>query len=92
MDFAQLYPTQADVVCPAATVRFETDRRCHGTVQEIGPERFALEAPTLRPLPAAHDDAAYRDFQQVSWDAYIGFRGCRYSVPADLADQTVQFG
>lgn len=68
----------------------EADRRCHGTVQEIVAERFAREVPALRPLPATRYDTAYREFRQVSWDAYLDVRGGRYSVPAHLAGQTVQ--
>jgi transposase len=71
-------------------LREEADRRCHGTVQEIVTERFAREAPTLRPLPSSRYDTAYREIRQVSWDASIDVRGRRYSVPADLAGQTVQ--
>jgi len=71
-------------------LRDEADRRCHGTVQEIVAERFAREAPTLRPLPSARYDTAYREQRQVSWDAYIEVRGRRYSVPAQLAGRAVQ--
>lgn len=71
-------------------LREEADRRCHGTVQEIVIERFAREAPTLRPLPSSRYDTAYCEIRQVSWDAYIDVRGRRYSVPADVAGQTVQ--
>lgn len=68
----------------------EADRRYHGTVHEIVTERFAREAPTLRPLPSIRYDTAYREIRQVSWDAYIDVRGRRYSVPAQLAGRTVQ--
>jgi transposase len=68
----------------------EADRRCHGTVQEIVAERFAREAPTLRPLSATRYDTAYREVRQVSWDAYIDVRGHRYSVPAHVAGRPVQ--
>lgn len=71
-------------------LRDEADRRYHGTVHEIVTERFAREAPTLRPLPSLRYDTAYREMRQVSWDAYIDVRGCRYSVPAQLAGRTVQ--
>ncbi len=68
----------------------ETDQRRHGTVHEVVAERFAREAPTLRPLPAVRYDTAYQELRQVSWDAYIDVRGRRYSVPAEVAGQTVQ--
>lgn len=71
-------------------LRDEADRRCQGTVQEIVAERFAREAPTLRPLSMQRYDTAYRELRQVRWDAYIEIRGRRYSVPAHLAGQTVQ--
>jgi transposase len=71
-------------------LREEADARYQGTVQEMVAERFAREAPALRPLPATRYDTAYREFQQVSWDAYIDVRGRRYSVPGSLAGQTVQ--
>lgn len=71
-------------------LRAEADRRCQGTVQEMVADRFAREAPVLRPLPATRYDTAYWEFRQVSWDAYIEVRGRRYSVPASLAGQTVQ--
>ena len=71
-------------------MREEADQRRHGTVQELVAERFAREAPALRPLPATRYDTAYREIRQVSWDAYIEVRGRRYSVPADCAGQTVQ--
>lgn len=44
----------------------------------------------MQPLPATRYDTAYREFRQVSWDAYIDVRGRRYSVPASLAGQMVQ--
>jgi hypothetical protein len=71
-------------------LREEADQRRHGTVQEIVAERFAREAPTLRPLPPQRYDTAYREIRQVSWDAYIDVRGRRYSVPASLAGRSVQ--
>jgi hypothetical protein len=70
-------------------LRDEADRRIHGTVYEVVAERFAREAPTLRPLPSRHDDTAYWESRQVGWDTYIDVRGSRYSVPAALAGQRV---
>jgi transposase len=68
----------------------EADQRRHGTVHEVVAERVAREAPALRPLATARYDTAYWEIRQVSWDAYIDVRGRRYSVPADVAGQTVQ--
>lgn len=67
----------------------EADQRVHGTVKEVVAERFAREQPALGPLPAQRYDTAYRELRQVAWDAYIEVRGNRYSVPADLAGQSV---
>ena len=70
-------------------LREEADPRVHGTVREVVAERFAREAPTLRPLPARRYDTAYWERRQVGWDAYVEVRGNRYSVPAELAGQLV---
>ena len=70
-------------------LREEADRRVHGTVHEVVAERFAREAPALRPLPARRYDTAYWERRQVGWDAYVEVRGNRYSVPAELAGQLV---
>ena len=72
-----------------AWLREEADPRVHGTVKEVVAERFAREAPFLKPLPAVRYDTSYREIRQVAWDAYIDVRGNRYSVPADLVGQTV---
>jgi transposase len=70
-------------------LREEADQRVHGTVHEVVADRFAREAPTLRPLPARRYDTAYWERRQVAWDAYVEVRGNRYSVPAELAGQLV---
>jgi transposase len=67
----------------------EADQRVHGTVKEVVAERFEREKPALGPLPAHRYDTAYLEQRQVAWDAYIEVRGNRYSVPAELAGQTV---
>jgi transposase len=67
----------------------EADLRLHGTVKEVVAERFAREQPALGPLPAQRYDTAYHDTRHVAWDGYIEVRGNRYSVPAELAGQTV---
>jgi len=68
----------------------EADQRFHSTVQEIVATRFAQEAPTLQPLPQPRFDTAYRERRQVAWDGYIEVRGNRYSVPGELAGQSVE--
>ena len=70
-------------------LREEADQRVHGTVHEVVAERFAREAPVLRPLPARRYDTAYWERRQVGWDAYVEVRGNRYSVPAELAGHLV---
>jgi len=67
----------------------EADLRLHGTVKEVVAERFAREQPLLGPLPARRYDTSYRETRHVSWDGYIDVRGNRYSVPGQLAGQTV---
>lgn len=67
----------------------EADQRRHGTVREVVVERFKREEPTLGPLPAQRYDTSYRQSRQVGWDGYIDVRGNRYSVPGELAGQTV---
>lgn len=70
-------------------LREEADQRIQGTVQEVVAERFAREAPVLQPLPTSRYDTAYRELRQVAWDGYIDVCGNRYSVPSQLAGQTV---
>lgn len=65
----------------------EADQRVHGTVHEVVAERFAREAPQLRPRPAVRFDTAYREQRWVAWDGYVEVRGNRYSVPDGLCGQ-----
>jgi len=67
----------------------EADQRVQSTVKEGVSQRFAREAPQLQPLPAVRYDSAYHEVRQVGWDGYIDVRGNRYSVPGELAGQTV---
>lgn len=67
----------------------EADRRVHGTVKEVVAERFEREKPALKALPDQRYDTAYLELRQVAWDGYIEVRGNRYSVPAEVAGQTV---
>lgn len=70
-------------------LREEADQRRHGTVKEIVAERFAREAPYLKPLPAIRFDTSYREQRAVGWDGYIDVRGNRYSVPDKLCGAEV---
>ena len=67
----------------------EADQRVHGTVKEVVAERFAREYPLLKALPRQRYDTSYLEYRQVGWDGYIDVRGNRYSVPTELAGQTV---
>jgi transposase len=67
----------------------EADQRVHGTVKEVVAARFERERSALQPLPAQRYDTSYVELRQVAWDSYINVRGNRYSVPAELAGQTV---
>lgn len=72
-----------------AWLRDEADERLHGTVKEVVSDRFAVEKPYLKPLPAMRYDTSYFEKRVVGWDGYIEVRGNRYSVPDDLMGQTV---
>lgn len=65
------------------------DPRLHRKVNEVVSERFERERPSLGPLPVARYDTSYMEQRRVAWDAYIDVHGNRYSVPGDLAGQTV---
>lgn len=67
----------------------EADQRLQGTVKEVVAERFAREYPLLKSLPVRRYDTSYLEHRKVGWDGYIHVRGNRYSVPIDLAGQTV---
>ena len=67
----------------------EADQRLQGTVKEIVAERFLREAPCLKPLPLHRYDTSYLELRRVGWDGYVNVRGNRYSVPGELAGQTV---
>lgn len=67
----------------------EADQRLQGTVKEVVVERFAREYPLLKSLPVRRYDTSYLEHRKVGWDGYIHVRGNRYSVPIDLAGQTV---
>lgn len=67
----------------------EADQRVQGTVKEVVAERFSREYPLLMALPRQRYDTAYREYRKVGWDGYIHVRGNRYSVPIELAGQTV---
>jgi transposase len=67
----------------------EADPRLHGTVKEVVAERFAREAPYLKPLPALRFDTSYQERRGVSWDGYVDVRGNRYSVPDKLCGAEV---
>ena len=67
----------------------EADQRLQNTVKEVVAVRFEREQPTLGTLPHQRYDTSYIELRRVAWDSYIDVRGNRYSVPANLVDQTV---
>ena len=67
----------------------EADQRVQGTVKEVVAERFLREAPCLKPLPLHRYDTSCLELRRVGWDRYVNVRGNRYSVPGELAGQTV---
>lgn len=72
-----------------AWLKEEADQRLQTTVKEVVSLRFEREAPHLHALPAIRYDTSYHELRQAGWDGYIDVRGNRYSVPSDLAGQTV---
>lgn len=72
-----------------AWLQAEADARVHGTVKEVVAERFAREAPHLKPLPRLPFDTSYRERRVVAFDGYVEVRGNRYSVPDSLCGETV---
>jgi transposase len=72
-----------------AWLKEEADQRLQTTVKEVVSLRFEREAPHLHVLPAIRYDTSYHELRQVGWDGYIDVRGNRYSVPSDLAGQTI---
>jgi transposase len=72
-----------------AWLKEEADQRLQSTVKEVVSLRFEREAPHLHPLPVMRYDTSYHELRQVGWDGYVDVRGNRYSVPSDLAGQTV---
>jgi transposase len=67
----------------------EADQRVQGTVKEVVAVRFAREYPLLKSLPLQRYDTSYLEYRKAGWDGYIHVRGNRYSVPIQLAGQTL---
>lgn len=65
------------------------NRRRHADLKEVVRDRWQQERSTLQSLPADRFDTAYHAQRQVSLDAYVCWRGCRYSVPGHLAGESV---
>lgn len=63
--------------------------RMHGELKHSVAERWQAEQPHLLALPGQRFDTAYHGSRQVSPDAYIRWAGRRYSVPGQLAGETV---
>lgn len=68
----------------------EANQRFNRELNESVASRWARERPQLAPLPKLRFDTAYRAHRQVSLDAFISWKGCRYSVPGHLVNENVQ--
>jgi transposase len=75
------------LVNPAARYWLEevANVRRHAETRQTPNERFALEKPALRPLPAAHYDAGAVRPVSATRRFRVHFDGNRYSVPAEYA-------
>ncbi len=71
-------------------LRTEAEPRVHGTTREVVQEMFKREQPHLQPLPTTRFDTAYIETRRVGWDGYIDVHANRYSVPSNLAGQSVR--
>lgn len=71
-------------------LRSEAEPRVHGTTREVVQEMFNRERPHMLPMPNSRFDTAYIEARRVGWDGYIDVNGNRYSVPGNLAGQTVR--
>tara|TARA_B100000530_G_C15919297_1_gene472523 strand:+ start:135 stop:1295 length:1161 start_codon:yes stop_codon:yes gene_type:complete len=71
-------------------LRTEAEPRVHGTTREVVQEMFKRELPYLQALPNTRFDTAYIETRRVGWDGYIDVNGNRYSVPSNLAGQSVR--
>lgn len=75
----------------AAWTREVADQRIHGTTGEAPIERFAREAPTLRPLGGRASFGQLRDLiRRVQADCAVDIDTNSYSVPWRLIGETVQ--
>jgi len=67
----------------------DDDRRIENRPHSVGHD-FAIEAPTLRPLPAEVFETGLTMTPRVDRYARITVRQCRYSVPAKLIGRRVR--
>jgi len=75
----------------AAWTREIADQRVHGTTGELPIERFAREAPALRPLSGRASFGQLRDLvRRVQADCAVDIDTNSYSVPWRLIGETVQ--
>lgn len=65
------------------------NRRVHGTTRKVPDEAWQQERPFLIALPDSRYPAYDEELRKVGPDAVISVRGTPYTVPAQLAHQTV---
>lgn len=76
----------------AALARFqeeELDQVVHATTQERPLDRFAIDVPTLTPLPTGRFQSGLEEARKVSLDCLVSYGGSRYSVPHPYAGTRV---
>ena len=65
------------------------NRRVHGTTRRVPDEAWEQERPFLIALPESRYPAYDEELRKVGPDSVISIRGTPYTVPAQLAHQTV---
>ena len=65
------------------------NRRVHGTTRRVPQEAWEQERPLLISLPESRYPAYDEELRKVGPDSVISVRGTPYTVPAQLAHQTV---
>lgn len=65
------------------------NRRVHGTTRAVPDEAWEQERPFLIPLPESRYPAYDEELRLVGPDSVLSVRGTPYTVPAQLAHQTV---
>lgn len=72
-----------------AWIRDEAGNRTHGSTKEKPLSLFAIEKPSLQPLPIIPPEVAIWAKAKVHRDAHVQFNKCLYSVPYKLISTIV---